>query len=658
MQGALLVICCLISFAWSIVGVAHAYFSDVYWLALLFESFEVVRNLVWTLFLSSLFQKAEIPSLNQFVKIFKIFIVSLTVFGGLIILYKINIFSSDSIELRNLATFSYTEKVLFAILGLVLVEQFFRTIREERKWAFKFLIFGLGGMFAYDLFLYSDALLISKINLGLWEGRGIANAMIVPLIAVSAARNPDWSLDLFVSRKFVFQSAAILGISLYLLAMAAGGYYIRIQGGDWGSAIQGIFFLAALVLLLSLSFSGQVRAKVRVFVSKNFYNYKYDYRDEWRRFIDTLSLNDQPNILRGHAIQAMSQLVSSNGGVYWWRDGSKFVLREFLNIADKQIHHFSVSEELVAFLQRTQWIIDIKELHESPKLYDYLKLPACLVHYDWLRFVLPLFERDKLVGIMGISQPQVELSLNWEDRDLLKTAAYQATNYLALLEANQALIQAKQFEGFNQLSAFVVHDLKNLIAQLSLVVDNASKHKDNPVFLEDAVSTVRNSVDRMKRLMRQLKEGPENENIGTINLDKMIEEIIKEKSYSNPVPILQVQDSVQVRGDSEKLSNAVGHIVQNAKDAAAPSGEVNIKLYKDQNWAMIDIRDNGQGMDDEFIRTKLFRPFESTKGLTGMGIGAYESKLVIERLGGELSVESEIKAGTRFLIKLPLSSGE
>src|SRR3569832_1991848 len=145
-----------------------------------------------------------------------------------------------------------------AVIGLVLVEQLFRNTRTDKRWAIKYLCFGVGGLFAYDFFLYSDALLFKRLDLDLWQARGLINALIVPLIAVSAARNPEWSLDVFVSRRMVFLSAAVMAAGIYLLAMAAGGAYIRLYGGTWGSVVQAVFLFGAGLVLVVLLFSGQM----------------------------------------------------------------------------------------------------------------------------------------------------------------------------------------------------------------------------------------------------------------------------------------------------------------------------------------------------------------------------------------------------------------
>ncbi|MBV5309726.1 MAG: PEP-CTERM system histidine kinase PrsK, partial [Chromatium okenii] len=167
---------------------------------------------------------------------------------------------------------------LLAIIGLLLIEQVFRNRKPQRRGEIKHLCLGLGAIFIYDLFFYADALLMQQLDAQLWEARGIINALIVPLIAVSAARNPSWSLEVHVSRHVVFHSATLSAAGIYLMAMAGAGYYIRYFGGTWGALLQITFLFAAGTLLVLLLFSVQLRARLRVLVNRHFFSLKYDYR--------------------------------------------------------------------------------------------------------------------------------------------------------------------------------------------------------------------------------------------------------------------------------------------------------------------------------------------------------------------------------------------
>jgi putative PEP-CTERM system histidine kinase len=227
------------------------------------------------------------------------------------------------------------------------------------------------------------------------------------------------------------------------------------------------------------------------------------------------------------------------------------------------------------------------------------------------------------------------------------------------LEAANALIVARQFESFNCMSAFVVHDLKNLVSQLSLLISNAERHKDNPEFQQDMLETVANSVDKMKRLLTQLKPGnPVPEAPAILVLDVVLQQVLAAQVGFSVVPALEVNgDSLQVRASREKLIRIIGHLVRNAIEATPAGGKVIVRLAAEERFAIIEITDTGRGMSEQFIRDKLFRPFESTKQ-TGMGVGAYECQQYIAELGGRIQVESEESVGTTFRVWLPRSDGD
>ena len=551
--------------------------------------------------------------------------------------------------------------VLLAVAGLALVEQLFRNTRSEHRWAIKFLCFGVGGAFAYDFFLYSYALLFTQMDSDLWMARGAINAVVVPLIAVSATRNPQWSVEIFVSRHVVFHSVAFLGAGLYLLLMAGAGFYIRLYGGTWGGAAEAVFLFGAVVLLLLLMFSAQLRARVKVFLGKHFYKNRYDYREEWLKFTRVLSTSNENSQLRENIIRAIADIVGSPGGALWVRQESGYfhaISRWEMTPPESAIE--SENSPLVRFMEGRGWVLFLDEYTSNPSAYDGLVLP------DWLRelpqawVVVPLMQRDELLGFVVTTRSRTKGRLNWEDNDLLKTAGRQAASYLALIEATRALTDARQFDAFNRLSSYVVHDLKNLVAQLSLVSVNARKHMHNPVFIADAVETVENVTNRMNRLLAQLRKGRMEETTSElVNLERVLEKVVAGRSTERPAPRFEcLAHGMIVTADPDRLAAVLEHVVQNAQEATPPDGDVCVRLRSDEKWAMVEVQDTGCGMDARFISERLFRPFDTTKGNAGMGIGVYETREFARARGGDVDVHSHPDKGTIFRIRLPLENGD
>jgi putative PEP-CTERM system histidine kinase len=415
--------------------------------------------------------------------------------------------------------------------------------------------------------------------------------------------------------------------------------------------LQITFLCAAGLTLVVLLFSGQIRASARVWLSKNFFSYKYDYRLEWLQFTHTLASgkNDIPeNITR-----AVANLVKSPGGILWSKaeDGRFNIVANWeMPLPSKEIDLVNLS----IWLQEEGWIIDLREWRRAPDLYRKLELPSGLTDISRAWLIIPLLFGERLQGILLLRESDLLRDFNWEDRDLLKVAGKQAGSHLAQFQADKALVESRQFEAFNRLSAYVIHDLKNILAQLSLMVANAQKHKHNPEFIDDMVSTVSNTVMRMSKLMTQLRSGSGQTEQQKFELAELLKDVVNEGRHREPVPkLILANRRFKLTCDRDRLQTVFSHLVQNAQEATDKSGIVIIRLLHEHGAAVVEVEDSGTGMDEEFVRHRLFKPFDSTKGLTGMGIGAFESRDFIHSLGGNIHVQSTPGCGSLFRVYIP-----
>ena len=645
LQGMLLAVACLGTAIWAGVAAYLAALPNAAMLAA--EVLEVLRSAVWFAFLMVLlgYSRKAVGSLRRAA-------VALAVFCGLVLAATLY---SGVVSAPRPEMFGILGRLVLAVIGIVLVEQLYRNVPPQQRWGIKFLCLGLGGLFVYDFYLYSDALLFQRVNADIWAARGVVNAMIVPMLAVATARNPKWSLEVSVSRRILFNSTAMLGAAVYLLAMAAAGYYIRYFGGNWGAMLQVTFLFGAALLLFVILFSGTLRARLKVFLSKNFFSYHYDYREEWLRFTRTLSKGEPGVQLYERSIQAIAELVDSSGGALWLsQDVGVFEQVAPWNMPSSK-GRAQRDGSLCQFLERRQWVISLEEYEEQPELYDGLEIPDWLplIPRAWL--VVPLILHERLLGFVVLARSKGKINLNWEVNDLLKTAGRQAASYLAQLEAAKALLVARQFESFNRMSAFVVHDLKNLVSQHSLLLSNADKHKHKPAFQEDMIETVAQSMEKMKRLLLQLQGGYTTMEPPTpIALEDLVQQVVAARSGLKPAPRIETGDgAVSVVAHRARLERVIGHLIQNAIEATPPEGHVVVRLLRQNGSAVIAIADTGCGMSEQFMRYRLFNPFESTKA-TGMGIGTYEAREYVRELGGRIEVETREAKGTLFRIVLPL----
>jgi len=547
------------------------------------------------------------------------------------------------------------DSLAMAVFSLALVEQLLRAASADRVWSIKPLCFGLGGAALFDLYLYSDALLFNRIDVDAFSIRGFVHALVVPLVAISTIRSRAWKNRIVLSQRATLQSVTLVAVGIYLLFVAAAGYYVRYFGGDWGRSFQLALLFSALLVLVILSFSGSMRAKFRVLVGKHFFNYRYDYREEWLRFTNALSSQDGFSAMGEHVVRGLADMVESPAGALWVRDPSG---RFFAQTACWNMPVMRETEDaestLARFLLESGWVINLEEYRSLPRRYEQLDLPEWLTSLPNAWLVVPLASGNTMTGFVVLATARTRIDVNWEINDLLKTAGRQAGAFLGQLQATEALLEVRKFDAFNRMSAFVVHDLKNIVAQLSLMLKNAERHRDNPEFQQDMLMTVEHSVERMRKLMMQLREGatPVDSPRG-IDMSDLVRRIKVAKVAQGRDVMLEISEPVVAKGHEDRVERVVGHVVQNALDATENGGEVRVSLARQGEFALVKVDDTGHGMSPEFLRERLFKPFQTTKS-AGMGIGAYESFQYVQELGGRISVESAVDAGTQVSLLLPL----
>jgi putative PEP-CTERM system histidine kinase len=351
----------------------------------------------------------------------------------------------------------------------------------------------------------------------------------------------------------------------------------------------------------------------------------------------------------------MAELVDSPASRLWLRnDAGSWVDTVRRNLPERE--PMAGDEALPQFMADRNWIVDVHEWRAHPGRYDGLALPPWLTQDAQAWLMVPLVLHDQMIGFVQLQQPTSPIVLDWEVRDVLKTAGRQVAGYLAVQDTVEKLVQARQFDSFNRMSAFVVHDLKNLVAQLSLLLKNAARHRDNPEFQQDMLETVENVLERMQGLLRQLRVGTRPiEQAAPVDLLPALQAAIAAKRGHRIEPSLHIDhtvEAVEVVAHRDRLERVVGHLIQNALEATPAGGSVRVSAQCERDTVQVEVTDTGRGMSREFIETKLFRPFSSTKE-HGMGIGAFESREYIRELGGSLAVRSTEGTGTTFTLTLP-----
>jgi putative PEP-CTERM system histidine kinase len=532
-------------------------------------------------------------------------------------------------------------------LGLFALEQLYRNANAAAAPALRWIGLGIGGVLVTELVVFAEVLLTHHEPPLIWHVRGGLYAACALAIARGARQMPDWSFGLSVSRRIVFYAGSIMLLGGYLLLMGITGSILLNYSGGWSLPAQlGFAILAALALGLSL-FAGGLLRWLKVFISAHFYPHRYDYRAEWLRFTETLAEGDDVARVSERAIRAVAQIVASPRGSLWCVDetGKHYEHTAYWPAADRAHPTVDSEDVLPKYLAKSGWLVDLAELRRRPAMYQDLILDPQRYAAPDDALIVPLLHREQLYGWIVLDRSPGLRALNFEDRDLLKTAGRQVAAHLAQFDADARLVQARQFETYNRMTAFVMHDLKNIAAQLRLITQNAERHRRNTEFVDDAFRTIASSVGRMTKLVSQLGSSTDSGTLQSVDLATIAERAAMRSSGRTPVPQVVVQSRPVVFADMERLAAVVEHAIRNAQDATS-QGDVRVEVGAQAGLPYLSVIDTGTGMDAAFIRERLFRPFDTTKGTRGMGIGAFQIREYVMSLGGQVEVQSEPGRGT------------
>jgi putative PEP-CTERM system histidine kinase len=550
-----------------------------------------------------------------------------------------------------LASASQAIGLVIAAGALVLVHNLYGQAAPGSRPALSLAMLALAGMWAYDLHLYTIAFFSRSPAGDLFALRGIVLSALAALFAM-AARNATWKIQ--ISRAATFQSVSLIAILVYLIAMMLAARAMEIVGGDWVRVGQvGVVFVTTFTALVLLP-SAKLRAWTRVVLLKHLFEHRYDYRQEWLRFTDTVGRQSGAS-LEERAVKAIADIAGAPAGLLITCDEGYRLSSAGRWNWTRPVAPEEDAEPLLRHIEKTGYILEFESIRGGWLAHGELRVPVP----GWLAGIevawagVPLIHGGRLAGLVILACPAVRRALDWEDFDLFRNAGIQAASYIAEARSQQALADAQRFDEFNRRFAFILHDIKNLVSQLSLVARNAERHAENPEFRTDMIATLQSSVRKMNDMLARLSPGASRgaEPARPVAVRQLIEAIATAKGRLHPVRIASESELVAL-ADASALEQAIGHLVQNAIEASPPDEPVEIRLYESGGDVAIDVADRGHGMSSAFVRDRLFQPFVSTKE-SGFGIGAYEARELIQSMGGRLDVESAERQGTCFTLYLP-----
>ena len=619
------------------------------WLAQLAES---ARNLAFLAFMYGLMAGAEEGGGQRALK--AVFAAVAAVIGLQIVVGGVMPeFARVPLVFRTLASTSQIIGLVIAAGALILVHNLYGQAAPGSRPALRFPMLALAGMWAYDLHLYTIAYFTRVPGVEMFAMRGLVLAVLALPFALGV-RNASWKIQ--ISRAATFQSVSLVVILFYLVVMMLAARAIEIVGGDWARVGQvGIVFVMTLTALVLLP-SAKLRAWLRIVLTKHLFEHRYDYRREWLRFTDTVGRQSETGAsLEERVVKALADIGAAPAGLLLTCD-------ESYRLSPGGRWNWTGSppagegaQALLRYIESSAFVIDFGALRRGWLVRGEVRIPVpawfATLERAWAG--IPLIHGGKLAGLVILEHPSFRRALDWEDFDLFRTAGIQAASYIAEARSHQALADAQRFDEFNRRFAFIMHDIKNLVSQLSLVARNAERHADNPEFRADMIATLQSSVRKMNDLLARLSPGAARgaEPARPVEVRPLLDSIAAGKRRIHPVAV-SGDSALVAKADPAGLEQALAHLVQNAIEASDKGDAVELRLFESGGDVAIEVIDRGQGMSPAFVRDRLFQPFVSTKE-SGFGIGAYEARGLILAMGGRLDVESGEGEGTRFTLYLP-----
>jgi len=548
---------------------------------------------------------------------------------------------------------------------LMNLEQTFRSAVGTMRWRIKFVVLGLAIIFGARIYVRSQALLFSTNDIH-WLGIESSALVIGGLLLVMAyARTGFAEVQLYPSRALLRSSLTVCVVGGYLFVVGVLANLVRRFGGVES------FQLAVLVVLLGMAglgmllFSDRLRQRIRGFISLHFARSQHDSVHVWTEFsLRLANIRDQAGLC---AISA--KLVAETFEVLsvttWLLDEHKndFVLSASTTSQSGELTNVDsplrASSDVVNGLRAKPSPFDIE--HESePWAQELRRVNRTLFPNGGDRWCIPLRVGKMTLGAIVLADRVNGAIYTAEELQLLQCIADQISSVLLNLRLANEVARSKELEAFRTMSAFFVHDLKNAAASLNLMLKNLPVHFDDPEFREDALRGIGNTARRIDDMIGRLSALKQRANSQPVPAD--LNELVSDALDNiEKVPDVQLTKELQplpaIMADREQIRSVVTNLVLNARDAVGPDGRIWLRTEHFGHSVVLSVKDNGCGMNPAFVRNSLFLPFQSTKA-KGLGIGMFQSRMIVEAHGGNIRVESEKGKGSTFWVSLPVQKTE
>ncbi len=552
---------------------------------------------------------------------------------------------------------------LFYLLAMVFclmnLEQTYRAASGSPRFQIKYMVLGVGSVMALEVYRAGQVLLFSSIDLNIAPYYSSALILAYGVILFAIVRHRLLNVDVFVSRYVVYKSVTLLAVGCYLAVVGLMVIGVQRFGGASYVHLIPIFVFAALLGMVILLLSEGLRRQMQTFINVHFYRNKYDYRIKWQEF--TSAVGNQLNLpeLLPSLVSWLSETIGTNDAAIWLldRDRDRYYLASRRSFSSAPSIWSGEGALVQAIRDRANPLV----LSSKDDLFESIRAEASdFFESNQDTAWIPMLSNEEMVGIIGLGKKITKDRYDYHDLELLMTISDQAAGQIDRVRLIEELGVVRELKAIHTLSSFFLHDLKNYTSTLSLLAQNVRKHGENPDFQKDAFRTIEATVEKMNQLIRHITVVAKGLvlNRTMVDINQLIEETLsglngalglKGRVYS------LLSDLPLLLADSEQLANVLRNLIINACNAVDEQGHVDIETRADDEQIYIIIRDNGSGMTEEFIATKLFKPLRTTKA-AGWGIGLFQCQQIVKGHGGRIGVESEEGEGSTFTVALPLVS--
>ena len=546
--------------------------------------------------------------------------------------------------LGNVGYMFYLGIMIALVLALVNFENTLISASPESLRQMKFQITGLGVILGALVFYFSQSVLYRSLNMNYFGLRSFLYLLAIALIVYSLLFRKE-NTRVQVSRQVAFKSFVFMAFGAYLVIVGLMGEGMQYFGVPYQKVVTVSFAFIAAVMLLLLFLSDRFRREIKVALHKNFYQNKYDYRIQWLHFTQQLATSRSGHELIQRILESYCEIFGVSGSALFLQDSACGGYAVTAAHQMEDMHEtISPDNKLITFMEKRDWVINLHD--NNPEI---MAENEVFFSNNGISFIVPLFISERLEGfiVIGSSLKDNEVYI-YEDYDLMKTISRQASQAIFHQRLLEELAQAREMEAVGKVSTFVAHDLKNLVSNLSLIVENAGRHIQNPDFQQDMLESLGNTVARMKRMIAKLKNLGDREHyvLKPVNLLDLAQ---KTASLAKGASVIVEGTPEKAMVDEDEMQNVILNLVINAIEASGPDQVITIRTGANNDGVYISVQDQGCGMSADFVRNELFKPFRTTKN-KGIGIGLYQCRQTAETFGGRIKVESSIGAGSTFTV--------